>query len=309
MHQIELLIHSFLQEVQKGEFKVPPPLLERFGRETQEALVKQLERGKDKFTLRGSNIGRPLCTLLNEQAGIKGIKVGTDVLRNLFGDIVEDILLVTLYSAGVPIIEEQTQVEVSLAGIKVRGALDVVIDFGVPEVWDLKSCSDWAFKNKFNKSFEEMLTDDYFGYVDQLFFYSIGRKVRVGGWIVQNKSSGEIRVIEAPRDQRLLQEQALKRMEAKALVLSPTYQRYGNLQLRSNDQHGTDVSFSNKYKFDPVDEYFRKRRTGNLVAHDACSLCEYKLHCWPDIQLKPKAKSTSKSPPLVWYIRYNEDPN
>jgi hypothetical protein len=231
--------------------------------------------------------------LILEQQGVQGIS-DTNVIRNVFGDVVEDILMFVLYAAGVPIVAEQELVSLELAGVEISGTLDLVIDFGNdPKVWDIKSVSDWAFKNKFNKSFEDFIKEDYFGYADQLFFYSTARGCRVGGWIVKNKSDGQIKVIEAPSEQESLRDLALRRMEEKV-----------NILLQDANQRVEPANSAQR--FQPVSEFFRKKPTGNLIAHDACTFCDKKFHCWPGIQLKPRAKSEAKNPPLIWYTEYKE---
>ncbi len=294
MHLIELLVHQFQQKVQRGEFQAPQSLVDKFGEDTVKHLKRQFEREPSKFTIRASNIGRPICQLLLEQQGTQGIS-DVNVIRNLFGDLVEDVLIFVLYAAGVPIIAEQELVSLELAGVTIKGTLDVVIDFGDgPKVWDIKSASDWSFKNKFNVPFEKFIEQDYFGYADQLFLYSTARGCKAGGWIVKNKSTGEIGIIEAPEQQELYREAAIRRMEEK-----------GSILLRKEYDQSEMVQ-GEDYKMAPVSETFRKKPTGNLVAHTACTFCQYKFHCWPEIQLKPKAKSEAKNPPLVWYVKYKE---
>jgi hypothetical protein len=275
-----------------------------------------------------SNLGRPLCQLECEQAGIKGQSWDNNTLtRNTFGDICEDILMFILHASGVPIVSEQEQVSLDIAGQKIQGTLDVVIDFGVlidggeiakkillpaPRVWDIKSASDWAFKNKFTLSFDKFLEEDTFGYVDQLFLYGEARGCKVGGFIVQNKSTGEVAIIAFPEEQRSLREAALRRVEEKVNLLS----RKSSCSRKSKVIRSSDQPTLSKYddpkptvpttKFEPTVEYFRKLPTGNMVAPMKCSMCDYKFHCWPTLQLKPKAKSEAKNPVMTWYVEYHE---
>jgi hypothetical protein len=336
MHPIELLIHKFLQEVQKGNYKIPIALLDKFTESTRAHLVRQFEREPNKFSLRMSNLGRPLCQLECEQAGIKGQSWDNNTLtRNTFGDICEDVLMFILHASGVPIVSEQEQVSLDIAGQKIQGTLDVVIDFSAkcdncisylgkcpycgsirdPRVWDIKSASDWAFKNKFTLSFDKFLEEDTFGYVDQLFLYGEARGCKVGGFIVQNKSTGEVAIIAFPEEQRLLREAALRRVEEKVNLLSRKSSSIINLQSKISNNSSDQSTFSKSddpkptvptTKFEPIAEYFRKLPTGNMVAPIKCSICDYKFHCWPTLQLKPKAKSEAKNPVMTWYVEYHE---
>jgi hypothetical protein len=304
MHLIELLVHQFLQEINQGSWKASPSLLEKFGEDTVKHLKRQFEREPNKFTIRASNIGRPICQLLLEQAGIQGSSE-TNTIRNLYGDLVEDVLMFVLHAAGVPIVSEQELVSIELAGAQIQGTLDVVIDFGNdPRVWDIKSASDWSFKNKFDLPFEKFLEQDTFGYADQLFLYSAARGCKAGGWIVKNKSDGQIRVVEAPEEQRLFREASIRRMEEKVGVL---LRERSNI-LVSSIQSGTTapLAIGEQYKFQPIPEFFRKKPTGNMVLNDICVMCDKKFHCFPEVQLKPKAKSEAKNPSLVWYTSYKE---
>lgn len=290
MHPIELLVFSFLQEVNRGTYKVPLPLLEKFGESAVAHLKRQFEREPSKFTIRASNIGRPICQLLLEQEGIEGIQ-DANVIRNTYGDLVEDLLMFVLHAAGVPIVSEQELVSLELAGVQIQGTLDLVIDFGNdPRVWDIKSASDWSFKNKV--TFDDFLKQDTFGYVDQLFLYSAARGCKAGGWIVKNKSDGQIRVVEAPEEQRFLRETAIGRMEEKVGILLQS----------ERGKSSRDIT----YKFLAVPELFRNKATGNTVLHEICVMCNKKFHCFPEVQLKPKAKSEAKNRPLVWYTEYKE---
>jgi hypothetical protein len=309
MHPIELLIHRFLQEVSKGGYICSEPLLDKFTASTRAHLRRQFEREPNKFSLRMSNLGRPLCQLECEQAGIKGQSWDNNTLtRNTFGDICEDVLMFILHASGVPIVSEQEQVSLDIAGQKIQGTLDVVIDFSKlntyecptdPRVWDIKSASDWSFKNKFTLGFDKFLEEDTFGYVDQLFLYGEARGCKVGGFIVQNKSTGEIAIVAFPEEQRLLRESTMRRVEEKVNLLSKEFS-----QSILHDQD-SDTGKLPTTKFSSVPEYFRKHLTGNLILNTKCSMCDYKFHCWPGLQLKPKAKSEAKNPQMVYYTEYH----
>jgi hypothetical protein len=305
MHPIELLIHKFLQEVQKGNYKIPPALLDKFTESTRAHLVRQFEREPNKFSLRMSNLGRPLCQLECEQAGIKGQSWDNNTLtRNTFGDICEDVLMFILHASGVPIVSEQEQVSLDIAGQKIQGTLDVVIDFSAkcdnctsylgkcpycgsirdPRVWDIKSASDWAFKNKFTLSFDKFLETDEFGYFSQLFLYAKARDCKAGGLIVQNKSSGEIATIIVPEDQQKYSDFFFREAEAKVNTLISLTK--GNLPSK---------------KYEEIVETFHKKITGNRLLGEKCSFCNFKFHCFPNIQLKAQVDSKSKNPKMIWY--------
>lgn len=334
MHPIEILLYRFQQTVAQGKYKIPEATLATFSESTAAHLKRQFEREPKDFTLRMSNLGKPLCQLECEQAGIKGISWDNNSLtRNTFGDICEDVLMFMLHASGVPIVSEQEPVELMISGQKIKGTLDLVIDFGKPNdtwengvdrsleyipdprVWDIKSASDWTFKNKFTLPFDRFIEEDTFGYVDQLFLYAESKGYPVGGNIVQNKSSGEILAYEFPTEQRLYREAAIAGVEAKVTLLSESS---GKIILSDSifkgvqyTRYTTAVSLAAEpvptTKFKPAMEYFRSKPTGNLILNPKCSFCEYKFHCYPNVQLKPKAKSTAKVPQLQYYVEYHDE--
>lgn len=298
MHIIELMLHRFSQGVARGTYKVPQPLLAKFSESTAAHLKRQFEREPKDFTLRMSNLGKPLCQLQCEQAGIKGISWDNNSLtRNTFGDICEDVLMFMLHAAGVPIVSEQEPVELMIAGQRIKGTLDLVIDLSKlndygcaadPRVWDIKSASDWTFKNKFTLPFDRFIEEDTFGNISQLFLYAAAKGIKVGGLIIQNKSTGEIKIFEVPEDQAQWKEHFVKEAEAKVNLL---------VSLRE--------TIPSKKILD-INEIFRKKNTGNKVLSTTCSFCEFKFHCWPDVQLKPQLVGTSKIPKMVYYTKIND---
>ncbi len=328
MHTIELLLHRFLNTVARGSHSIPDAILAKFSESTAAHLKQQFEREPRDFTLRMSNLGKPLCQLECEQAGIKGISWDNNMItRSTFGYICEDVLMFMLHAAGVPIVAEQESVELEIAGQRIKGTLDLVIDLGSidftivpgghiklsdPRVWDIKSASDWTFRNKFTLPFDRFLDEDSFGYCDQLFLYSAAKGYPVGGIIVQNKATGEILVMEFPQEQQLYREAAIRRAEAKVAVLA---RKSRNVSL-SNPMSAEQIPdiFSQELphypvpttKYEPELESFRGKHTGNLILNSKCTFCDYKFHCYPSLQLKPKAKSVAKSPQLQYYVEYHD---
>lgn len=282
MHQIELLIYSFLQEVKRGTYKVPLNLLEKFGKETQETLIKQFERRPKEFTLRMSNIGQPLCILkMEQQYGSNS----SETLRFLLGDLYEASILFLLHASGIKVLAEQKQVILADTGLK--GTLDVILDLGEgPEVYDIKSASEYSFKTKTNLSMEDFIAQDTFGYFNQLLAYAASENIKAGGFIFGNKSSGEIKVFAFPKEQDELKERALKDIKKKIA------------SFKNNDPFKRD--------FDDIAETFRKKPTGNRILGITCGFCDHKFRCWPNLQVLKQAKSEAKNPKMVFYTEHNE---
>ena len=73
------------------------------------------------------------------------------IARFAFGDLTEALLMLVMREAGIDIVDFQKEVALEIEGVVVKGTLDVIIrgDDGKERVWDIKSASDWAYKNKF----------------------------------------------------------------------------------------------------------------------------------------------------------------
>ncbi len=282
MHLIELMVHQFLQEVGKGQYKCPQPLLEKFGEDTVKHLKRQFEREPNKFSLRMSNVGQPLCILqMEKEHGRKA----SDIQRFILGDIFEDVMLFILRAAHVPILEEQKQVTLNIGGIDLQGTLDLVVDLGDgPEVYDIKSASDYSYKNKFNQSFDDFRATDTFGYINQLLGYASAENITAGGFIVGNKSSGEMKIYPFPKEQAHLKEQAL-------------------IEIESNIK---DIDAPFKRQFEDIPELWKKKPTGNRVLGTTCGFCDFKFECWDNIQVKSQVNSAAKNPKMMYYTKLND---
>ena len=151
-----------------------------------------------------------------------------------------------------------------------------------------KSSSSWAFKNKWKYGFRSLLEDDTFGYIGQLYGYSKGQNKEMGGWIVADKSSGEILFVEAEPEPHHLKEIHQS--------ISNTIHKVSN-----------DAPFERCFE-DEV-EYFNRKPTGSKRLHKTCTFCDYKHTCWGDIQYKPQTKSKAQNPRHYWYTEYNDETN
>ena len=150
MNNILLKVQQYLDTVSKNPVKIDDKLVQEFGEACKNALLKQFaEKRNDKFELRMSNVGRPLCQLQMEAKGIKGEGQPYNVkVRNTFGDMIEALALFVMKSAGVEIKNEQKQVKYKFNGEEIEGRQDVEID---EKVWDIKSASPYSFEKKFGE--------------------------------------------------------------------------------------------------------------------------------------------------------------
>jgi len=65
----------------------------------------------------------------------------------------------------------------------------------------------------------------------------------------------------------------------------------------------------NKFKrcFEPIEETFRKKPTGNKVLSEECGWCKYRYKCWPSLQELPSLASQAKEPPIVAYVEIADE--
>ena len=288
MNNILLKVQQYLDSVSKSPVKLDKQLVQEFGEACKNALLKQFEEERrNKFELRMSNVGRPLCQLQMEAKGIKGEGQPYNVkMRNTFGDLIEALALFVMKSAGVDVKNQQKKVEYKFGKYKIEGRQDVEID---EKVWDIKSASPYSFEKKFGEAggFSEVIRDDSFGYASQGFLYGESQNKKFGGWIAINKSTGEWAVCETPTSIGEHKTNALKTAEQNVKAIDKK------------------VEFKRCYK--DIAETFRTKPTGNRVLGFVCSYCPYKLPCWgrDKLQLLPQQQSKGKNPKWVWYTEVN----
>jgi len=285
MNEILFNVQRYLDDINFGRAECDPKLIEEFGERSKELLSKKLnEKRKDKFTLRMSNVGRPLCQLQAEKQGMERQSPDNFFpMKMMFGDMIETLAIVIMKAAGVEIQNEQILVS-NVAGIE--GTFDVEID---GKIWDIKSAADWSFNHKFkNSTIQDLWNDDSFGYVGQLMSYAKSVNKPAGGWIVINKQTGEWTVLEAKYDEQF-EKEVLDRVAENTRVLN------------SNEP------FKRCYSDYP--ELFYKRETGNRVLGIPCTMCSFKFSCWPNLQIYPSLSSTAKNKPLVHYTVVQEKDN
>jgi len=283
----EVKVKDFLSKATRGEVTLPPSVVEEFGKDCIEALQKQFNRDPE-WRIRMSGLGRPLCQQVHGRDGLEEEMTYNAILRFLIGDLVEAAVMAVLKGAGVTVTESQGKCELNLGGEQVKGTLDIIIDDPVDgeKVWDIKSASPYSYTQKFGKGYENIKDDDPFGYIMQGHLYAESKGKDFGGWIVVDKSSGEIQFVKAPDDQVEDREHYLG--EAGKVVEA----------LMSNFQY-------KKPPMEPQDECVTRKGqkiySGNKVLHKSCTFCGYRSVCWPKAILHEKVTSQAKSKPLVWY--------
>ena len=281
-HPAEIKIHRYLEDVRKAKRGMSSATIARIVRDVQEAVEKQFNQSERKFTMRMSNIGRPYCQLwFDKNKPEEGIDMPANFLMNMMiGDIVEAVFKGVLTEAGVDF-SDGFKSTLTVGKHKIDGTHDLIMD---KRVDDIKSASPWSYKNKF-KDYETLKAHDSFGYIGQLAGYSKALGVEPGGWWVLNKATGEFKYVSA-WDMAVDRQDILDEVEDKANKLA-----------------------QNKFErcFEPVEETFRKKPTGNKVLAEECGWCKYRFKCWPSLQELPSLASQAKNPPMVAYIEIADE--
>lgn len=280
-HSSELALHVFLSKLTEGTTEISEVAVEQITTDVRAALVKQFRGGpRGAFRIRMSNIGRPYCQLWYQKnkPELAEQKPYSFVLNMMMGDIVEAIFKGLLTSSGVQY-EGAEDVALPLPnGDVINGTTDLSINGAID---DIKSASPWSYTNKF-ESFATLDASDAFGYVGQLVGYARAAGKEVGGWWVVNKANGQFKYVSAfgVDEERVYTEMADK-----------------VTQLDKNE-------FERCYE--PVDELFRSKPTGNRVLTSTCKFCDFKKDCWPTLQTRASIPSSARNPPIVDYIHIEE---
>ncbi len=204
------------------------------------------ERNKS-FTLRMSNIGRPLRQLWYDSRASESNHVPSapDQIKFLYGHILEEIVLMLARAAGHSVSDQQKDAEVE----GISGHMDAKID---GEVVDVKTASRFAFV-KFQNG--NLLNDDPFGYLAQLAGYEASEGTSAGGFLVINKESGQLCLYRPDDLEKPNVTEKIKYIKEALSVDSLPYRCYA-----------------------PVPD----GKSGNMKLPKNCTFCPYKFECNAD---------------------------
>ena len=278
MNLIEFKLKQFLEKYARGEVQIPPEYIEEYAENIKRVASKTR---KDKFTIRLSNVGKPLCQLQLEQQGVKGEGLNyTNAVRFAIGDNMEQWLVMMLRAAGVDVRGYQVPVKFNVEGVVISGTLDIQIE---DKIWDIKTASKYGF-TKFSSAggIDSILETDTFGYLSQGFGYATAEGKKFGGWIVLNKNDGDIAVMEVP---------------------DHTHDKYKDKALDLIKKNVKSLINNEPFKklFSEQDEKFYGKLTGNKIIGYPCYECAFKKTCWPQAVYLPSVTSKAKSPKLQLY--------
>ena len=205
------------------------------------------ENHKRKKTLRLSLIGHPdrkiWYNLNKEGEGTEEGLKGNDYIKFLYGHILESLLVFLCKSAGHPVTDQQKELKIGgVVGHQDARVDNVLVDF--------KSASSFSFK-KFKEG--AIFTDDPFGYIAQLSAYAQANKVKEAGFVVIDKSSGEITYCPVHHMEMINAEERINHL--KKMVKSPILP----------DRCYDDIPDG---------------KSGNRRLAIGCVFCEHKHDCW-----------------------------
>ena len=281
-HPSEIALHQYLEDATNGKSSMSAKTIAGIKKDIGEALNRQFGKRtkRRKFQLRMSNIGRPSCQLWFEknQPEKSDPLPTTFVMNMMLGDIVEAVFKGLMKEAKIKF-EDSDKVHLDVADEKVSGTYDLVLNDAVD---DIKSASDWSYRNKF-ESFDTLSSDDAFGYVGQLAGYAKALGKKAGGWWVVNKANGSFKYVPA---ENIDIDNEVKKLEENVKVVK-----------------------SNVFKrcYESEEETFRGKPTGNRVLSKTCSFCRYKHSCWENLQELPSLLSKAKDPKIVSYVSIRKE--
>jgi len=277
-HPAELAINQYLENATSGKSTMSDETIKQIGADVMDAVKRQFGGGnkRDEFRLRMSNIGKPTCQLwFQKNMPEKALpKPTTFVMNMLLGDIVEAAFKGILKEAGVKYEDKDNYVELELEDTTIKGSYDLVINDAVD---DVKSASDWSYRNKF-ESYETLNASDPFGYVGQLAGYAKASGKKAGGWWVVNKANGNIKYVAA--NGLDIDSEVTKLNDTVATVNDNVFERC----------------------FNPVPETFRGKATGNTILNSNCKFCDYRHECFPTLEELPSKVSQARNKPIVQYV-------
>ena len=276
-HPAELALHQYMEDAVKGKSSMSDDTIKQISSDIADAVKRQFggDNKRSEFSLRMSNVGRPTCQLWYDRNKPEvAVPLPTTFVMNMMiGDIVEAVFKGLLTEAGVKY-EDTNKVTLDCGDTNVSGSYDLILDGAVD---DIKSASDWSYRNKF-ESYDSLASGDGFGYVAQLAGYAKASGKKAGGWWVVNKANGQFKYVPAT-----------------GLDIDKEVS-----QIKDTVQTVKENKFERC--FEPVPETFRGKPTGNKVLNDGCKFCSYRFDCWDSLTELPAVKSQAKNPPTVAYV-------
>lgn len=235
----------------KQHHEVNEDNLQAFAENLKELIRNRLSKVPDeRDPLRFSNLGRP-----DRQMWYMSREKGEDIdgklgLKFLYGDVIEQLILLLVKEAGHDVQHEQMEIEVD----GVRGHIDAVID-GVTT--DVKSASPIAYQ-KFEKG--TLFENDAFGYIEQISSYASTVTPATGGAFL-----------------------AFDKVHADICVLPVGRSICNDFNVPDRITHLKEV-IANPEKPERCYDDVEDGKSGNRKLGINCSYCRFKNDCWPELR-------------------------
>lgn len=229
--------------------------LEEFANNLKELVRQRLGKySPPESPLRFSSLGKQNRQMWYEAHPVEGSKepmLPKTYLKFMYGDVIEQLLLLLAKEAGHTVEAEQAEVEVD----GVKGHIDAIID-GV--VVDVKSASPFGYKKFEDKTVTD---DDPFGYVAQLSGYANVLTPGEGAaWLAQDKVSGDI---------------CISPISSIVVRHHPPEERISELREIIAKPEPPERCYEDK----------PDGKSGNRKLDTGCSYCPHKKRCWPDLRV------------------------
>ena len=233
--------------------------------------LKQMPQ--DKPRLRLSTIGRPDRQLWYDFKKPHNEPLAPSTrIKFLYGYILEELLIMLASISGHKVTQQQKQVEVE----GVKGHQDCFID-GV--LVDCKSASGRGYaKFKYNN----LASDDPFGYLPQISAYAEGNGVDEAGFLVINKSTGELCYTKVHSLEMINAKDRVKKIKEVVNSNTPPEKCYSAVP---------------------------DGKSGNYKLDTACVYCNYKFDCWSDANDNKGLRVFNYSTGKRYFTKVEKEPN
>lgn len=227
--------------------KIPATALQELAKDVADAVVNALtEERKPRNNLRLSMIGQPARKVWYSVRSTEQEELsGSDYIKFLYGDILEALLVFLSKAAGHKVSDQQKQVVLN----DVVGHQDAVVD---DVLVDFKSASSFSFK-KFTEGM--VFKDDPFGYVAQLSAYAQANNAKEAGWVVIDKTTGQIAYCPVHQMEMINASQKIDYLRDVIKDSEPPSRCYDDVP---------------------------DGKSGNMQLATGCNYCPYKFDCWSD---------------------------
>ena len=254
--------------------KIPANVLQDFAKDVTDAVVNSLtEERKPRNNLRLSMIGQPARKVWYSVRSTEQEELaGSDYIKFLYGDILEALLVFLSKVSGHKVSDQQKQVVLN----DVVGHQDAVVD---DVLVDFKSASSFSFK-KFTEGM--VFKDDPFGYVAQLSAYAQANNAKEAGWVVIDKTTGQIAYCPVHQMEMINASQKIDYLRDAIKDSEPPSRCYDDVP---------------------------DGKSGNMQLAIGCNYCPYKFDCWSDANNGKGLRAFQYANSVKYLTNVDREPN